>query len=166
MGDDTLLCGDQGDELMGRAGNDYLDEGAGHGMIEGGAGNDVLIGGTGADAFIVDLMSGDDIVFDLEATGEAECAFDHLALQDISPEQVSVTDGFARDWNGQSYAGVLVSWNTDGKAGAEASVLLVGLTAADLRQSDFMFVEELGFVADISDAGSWYVFPQSDDIVV
>ena len=40
-------------------------------MIEGGMGNDTIRGGTGADAFIVNRMSGHDIVLDFEARGEA-----------------------------------------------------------------------------------------------
>jgi Ca2+-binding RTX toxin-like protein len=158
MGDDTLMGGDAGDDLMGMAGTDYIDAGAGHDMIEGGEGDDFIIGGTGADAFIVDPMSGDDIVFDFEALGDAQGAFDHLALRDIRPDQVSVTDDVMREWNGTTYSGVLVSWNTDGDPEAEGSVLLAGLNKADLRQSDFMFIDEPGFVAGINDFGSWYIF--------
>jgi serralysin len=165
MGNDVLVGGDQADELMGRDGDDYLDEGAGHGMLEGGGGNDFLVGGTGADAFIVDSMSGDDIVFDFEAIGDAQGAFDHLALQDIRPDQVSVTDNVTREWNGQSYQGVLVSWNTDQDADPDGSVLLANLTSSDLRQSDFMFVDEPGFVDGVSDVGSWFIFPQSSDLL-
>jgi serralysin len=36
---------------------------------------------------------------------------------------------------------------------------------ADLRQSDFMFVEAPGFVDGIDDDGSWYIFPSSDWIL-
>ena len=166
MGADRLVGGDQADELMGMDGDDVLDEGAGHGMLNGGAGDDFLIGGAGADAFIADGMSGDDVVFDFEALGEAQGAFDHLALAGIRPNQVTLTDNAAREWNGQSYTGVLVSWNVDSDAEAEGSALLVGLSSADLRQSDFMFEEEPGFVAGVSTQGSGYIFPQSGDLVV
>jgi Ca2+-binding RTX toxin-like protein len=138
------------DELMGMAGNDYLDAGAGHDMIEGGMGNDRIRGGTGADAFIVDPMSGFDVVLDFEATGLAQGAFDHLALRDILPEQVSVAD---------TAEGAFVSWNTNADAQPEAGVLLQDVFAADLRQSDFMFVSEPGFVAGIDDFGSHLIFP-------
>ena len=150
MGDDRLLGGMGMDEIMGRAGNDEIDAGPGHDMIEGGEGDDLIYGGTGADAFIVDPMSGDDVVFDFEATGDAQGAFDHLALRDITPSQVSVQDG---------PDGALVRWNTDANPSHEGSVLLVGVYQAGLRQSDFMFVSEPGFVAGVSDYGSHLIFP-------
>lgn len=64
-GNDRLYGGAMADMLMGKDGADRLDAGAGHDMLEGGRGNDTLIGGPGADAFIVDPMSGNDVVFDL-----------------------------------------------------------------------------------------------------
>ena len=150
MGDDRLFGGDMADEVMGMEGADFIDAGAGHDMIEGGKGNDTIRGGTGADAFIVDPESGFDVVLDMEVLGMAQGAFDHLALRDILPEQVSV-----RNTN----RGALVSWNTDGDLRAEGSVLLQDVFKADLRQSDFMFVSQPGFVAGIEDFGSHYVFP-------
>jgi serralysin len=149
-GADTLLGAAMADELMGMGGNDSLDAGAGHDMIEGGMGNDTITGGTGADAFIVDPRSGFDVILDMEVRGEAQGAFDHLALRDIRPDQVTVVD---------RSEGAFVSWNTDGDAEAEGGVLLRGVFKADLRQSDFMFVDEPGFVAGINDFGSWWVFP-------
>lgn len=148
QGDNRLDGGDQADVLMGEQGRDRIDGGAGHDMIEGGEGDDRLTGGAGADAFIVEPGSGDDIIFDFEATGAAQGAFDHIALRDIRPDQVTVTD---------TGRGALVSWDTDM---GDGSVLLVGVSKADLRQSDFMFYEEPGFVEGISDFGSFYIFPQ------
>lgn len=156
--DDALYGGADADELMGMAGDDWLDAGAGHDMIEGGEGDDFIVGGAGADAFIVDDSSGHDIVFDFEATGDAEGAFDHLALDGIAPGDLTLVDGATRMWGGMSWSGVLVSWNTDFDPEAEGSVLLVGLTRADLRQNDFMFIGEPGFVPGVSDAGSWHIF--------
>ncbi|MBY0398647.1 MAG: calcium-binding protein, partial [Thermoleophilia bacterium] len=150
--DDRLIGGGQADELMGGDGDDELDEGAGHGMLEGGRGNDLLTGGTGADAFIVAPDSGFDTVTDFEATGLAQGAFDHIAFRDIMPEDVSVTD---------TGEGALVAWDVDHDGGADGSILLAGVAKADLRQSDFMFVEEPGFVEGINDFGSWYIFPES-----
>lgn len=150
MGDDRLSGGAGEDELMGMAGNDYLDAGPGHDMIEGGPGNDTIRGGTGADAFIVDPHSGNDVVLDFEARGKAQGAFDHLALMDIKPGQVHVAD---------TAKGALVSWDTNADGRAEGSVLLQNVAKADLRQSDFMFVDEPGFVAGINDYGSHYIFP-------
>lgn len=148
-GNDRLFGGAEADELMGMKGEDYLDAGAGHDMIEGGAGDDTIIGGTGGDAFIVDPGSGFDVVLDFEARGDAQGAFDHLALRDILPQQVNVAN---------TSRGALVSWNTDGDAAAEGSVLLQDVFKADLRQSDFMFVDAPGFVIGISDTGSDYIF--------
>ena len=69
---------------------------------------------------------------------------------DILPEQVSVAD---------TAEGAFVSWNTNADAQPEAGVLLQDVFAADLRQSDFMFVSEPGFVAGIDDFGSHLIFP-------
>lgn len=149
-GNDNISGGDDNDEIMGGDGDDVIDAGAGHDMIEGGKGNDTLTGGTGADAFIVRPDSGDDVVLDFEATGAAQGAFDHIAFMDILPEQVTVTD---------TAEGALVSWDTNGDGTAEGSVLLKGVPKADLRQSDFMFNARPGFVAGISTAGSYFIFP-------
>lgn len=151
-GRDHLYGGDQADELMGGKGNDHLDAGAGHDMIEGEQGNDTIVGGTGADAFIVAPGSGDDVVLDFEATGLAQGAFDHIALRDIRPDQVTVAD---------TAQGALVSWDLNGDSTADGSVLLQGVAKADLRQSDFMFIDAPGFVEGISTVGSHYVFPET-----
>lgn len=151
-GDDTLSGGAAPDALMGGDGADVLDAGADHDMLHGGMGDDILTGGTGADAFIVDPHGGRDVVLDFEASGPAQGAFDHIALVDILPGQVSVTD---------AAAGALVNWDTDGDATANGSILLRGVAKADLRQSDFMFNTEPGFVEGISTVGSWYIFPEA-----
>ncbi len=146
---DVLVGGAGEDELMGGAGDDVLDEGAGHGMLDGGHGDDTMTGGAGADAFLVDPDSGHDVVTDFEATGLAQGAFDHIALRHIRPDDVTVTD---------TADGALVAWDTDQDGRSDGSILLAGVARNDLRQSDFMFEEAPGFVADISTAGSWYVF--------
>jgi serralysin len=119
-------------------------------MLNGGMGNDAYVGGAGADAFMVMPDSGHDVVLDFEARGEAQGAFDHVALMDIMPSQVHVND---------TTNGALVWWDTDGDDMADGSILLKGVAVADLRQSDFMFNAEPAFVAGVSDVGSWYVFP-------
>lgn len=146
QGDDRLEGGDQADTLMGEDGRDKLDAGAGDDMLEGGMGDDELTGGAGADAFIVSPDSGNDIITDFQARGAAQGGFDHIALRDIRPDEVTVTN---------TQRGILVSWNTDE---GDGSVLLVGLTSSDLRQSDFMFYDEPGFVPGVSTAGSDFVF--------
>ncbi len=149
LGRDTLVGGAMADELLGADGDDVIDAGAGHDMIEGGRGNDIIVGGTGADAFIVAPNSGFDVIRDMEVRGLAQGAFDHLALRDIEPGDVEVVD-YA--------AGAFVWWDTDEDADAEGGVLLQGVFKDDLRQSDFMFIGEPGFVDGISDAGSDWVF--------
>ncbi|MBX9933480.1 MAG: calcium-binding protein [Methylobacterium sp.] len=147
-GDDRIEGGDQADLILGEQGRDRIDGGGGHDMIEGGKGDDLITGGAGADAFIVEPGSGDDVVFDFLATGAAQGAFDHIALRDIRPDQVRVAD---------TGRGALVSWNTEA---GDGSLLLDGVAADDLRQSDFMFFEEPGFVDGVSDVGSYLIFPQ------
>lgn len=149
-GNDRLYGGAMGDMLMGEDGADRLEAGAGHDMLEGGRGNDTLVGGTGADAFIVDPMSGNDVVFDFEATGPAQGAFDHLALRDIDAGDLSIRD---------TRQGALISWDVNDDGRSDGSILLKDVDVAELRQSDFMFVNEPQFVPGISDSGSDYLFP-------
>jgi serralysin len=149
FGSDTLAGGDGPDGLQGGDGDDYLDAGADHDMLEGGTGSDTLFGGAGADAFMVAPDSGHDVVLDFEAAPSAEGAFDHIALMEIEPGQVSVS---------ATELGALVSWDTNGDGVAEGSVLLQDIPIAQLRQNDFMFDTGPGFVAGINEAGSWYVF--------
>lgn len=150
MGNDRLVGGDAEDELQGGDGEDILDAGAGHDMIEGGKGNDTITGGGGADAFIVSPDSGHDVILDFMATGEAQGAFDHIALMEILPDQVTVTD---------TAGGARVSWDINGDDTADGSVLLRGVPMASLRQSDLMFVPRPGFVGGVGTVGSYYIFP-------
>ncbi len=150
MGADTLIGGAMVDDLMGMDGADSIDAGGGHDMIDGGMGDDTISGGLGADAFIVDPHSGFDVILDMEVQGEAQGAFDHLALRDIRPDQLTIVD---------RPEGAFVSWNTDRDSQAEGGVLLQGVFRVDLRQSDFMFIDAPGFVAGVSDAGSDWIFP-------
>ena len=133
-GADQLYGGAMADGLMGEAGDDTIYAGSGHDMIDGGTGNDRLNGGDGADAFVVRPDSGNDVIFGGFDAGPG--AFDHIAFEDILPNQVTVQD---------QTGGVLVSWATDAGNG---SVLIQGIHAADMSQDDFMFssVEGGGFV--------------------
>lgn len=149
IGDDKLLGGMGNDMLMGGDGKDMLDSGAGHDMLDGGMGNDAMRGGAGADAFIVSPTSGDDFVFDFEARGKAQGAFDHVAFNDINADDLRI-DGTCK--------GSLISWDVNHDGRSEGSILLQGVAVADLRQSDFMFVDEPQFVPGISTFGSDYIF--------
>lgn len=122
MGNDRLYGGAEADGLMGGAGNDLLDEGEGHGDLNGGAGDDILIGGLGADAFMISPDSGNDVIRDFTA---GPGMFDHLAINGLSWADLSFAD---------TPDGVKISW--DG-----GSVLMNGVTKADLSQDDFMFAE-------------------------
>jgi|GEM_PF-1067312 len=148
-GEDTLIGGDGADELGGGAGVDVLQAGAGHDMIDGGMGDDQIWGGTGADAFMVMPDSGNDKVFDFEAKGAAQGAFDHIAFIDILPNQVKVAN---------TADGALISWDINGDGAADGSVTLVGVPVADLRQSDFMFNEGPAFIVGVSTEGSNFIF--------
>ncbi|MFC1458309.1 MULTISPECIES: calcium-binding protein [Microvirga] len=156
-GNDHLFGGAMADSLMGEAGDDALAAGAGHDMLDGGMGDDTLDGGDGADAFIVAPDSGNDVVVGGFDAGPG--AFDHIALRDITPDQVTVQD---TSRGGQ--AGVLVSWNTDADAAAEGSIFLVGLSKNQMAQDDFMFdaadAREGGFISDdaITYDGSQLIF--------
>ncbi|QRM34638.1 calcium-binding protein [Microvirga sp. VF16] len=158
-GNDQLFGGAMADNLMGDAGNDSLAAGAGHDMLDGGVGDDVLDGGDGADAFIVSPDSGNDVVIGGFDAGPG--AFDHIALRDITPDQVSVEDA-TRDGE----TGVLVSWNTDGDPAAEGSIFLVGLSKNQMAQDDFMFNADdarVGGVIDdpaITHDGSQLIFQE------
>lgn len=149
-GNDHLSGGDEEDNLEGGDGDDFLDAGAEHDMLNGGKGDDTYVGGSGADAFMVMPDSGKDIVLDFEATGPAQGAFDHVAFIDIFPNQVTVVD---------TNNGALITWDVNADGAADGSILLKDVPVADLRQSDFMFDTEPGFVAGVSTVGSYYIFP-------
>ncbi|WP_236960213.1 calcium-binding protein [Methylobacterium durans] len=159
-GKDELYGGDAADNLMGEGGNDKLYAGAGHDMLDGGQGNDELNGGDGADAFIVGPDTGDDIITSGFDAGPG--AFDHLALRDILPGQVTVSDETST--HGDDHTGVLVSWQTNQGNG---SVFLEGLTKSEMAQDDFMFNADDGrqgaFVDDaaIMSEGSQLIFQET-----
>lgn len=126
-GNDRLIGADSADMLVGGPGNDYLNEGPGHGDLDGGPGNDILVGGTGADAFAISPTSGHDVIKDFVA---GPGIFDHLAVQDLKPEDLRFED---------TQAGVLISWDT---AKGDGSVLLENVFKKDLAQNDFMFTDD------------------------
>jgi Ca2+-binding RTX toxin-like protein len=68
-GDDHLI-GDLGaDHLYGGNGNDTLEGQAGDDLLQGDAGNDILDGDIGSDAYVMDLNSGNDLIYDFDPTG-------------------------------------------------------------------------------------------------
>lgn len=64
ISDDVLHGGIGNDTLMGEAGNDRLYGAEGDDILVGGSGNDTLIGGIGNDVFVIDKLSGSDVIVD------------------------------------------------------------------------------------------------------
>lgn len=137
-GEDLLIGGGGGDALMGGDGEDTLDEGAGHSDVDGGPGDDRLTGGLGADAFTISPDSGHDVITDFQG---GPGMFDHLAIMDLRPEDLRVTD---------TSRGALVSWKTDEGSG---SVLLAGFPASRLAGDDFMFADDRHWVTGVGEDG-------------
>lgn len=138
-GNDTLIGGGSADGLDGGEGNDRLDEGAGHGDLEGGRGNDLLTGGLGADAFVISPDSGRDVITDFQG---GPGMFDHLAIRDLQPEQLRVTD---------TAEGAVISWST---AEGTGSVLLAGFPASKLAGDDFMFTSDRHAITGVRPDGT------------
>lgn len=137
-GNDVLLGGDMGDTLGGDDGGDQLDEGMGHGDLEGGAGDDTLTGGVGADAYVISRDSGNDVITDFQG---GPGMFDHLAIRDLQPEDLRVTE---------TDLGALISWDT---AEGSGSVLLAGYPAGGLAGDDFMFTGDRHWVTGVDKDG-------------
>lgn len=62
--DDILHGGFGNDTLFGAAGSDRLYGAEGDDVLNGGAGNDILVGGIGNDTFVIDKLSGSDVIAD------------------------------------------------------------------------------------------------------
>ena len=70
-GDDPLIEGGRGDDtLEGGDGRDVLDGGSGADTLDGGGRADVLRGGSGHDHYVLDSLSGNDVVEDADGQGE------------------------------------------------------------------------------------------------
>ncbi|MFW8635380.1 CAP domain-containing protein [Cribrihabitans pelagius] len=124
-GRDVLLGRGGDDDLQGGGHRDTLRGGRGNDTLDGGNGNDMLTGGSGADHFV--FSGGNDTVtdFDPGKTGEQ---IDLGAADGIG--------GFAdlmANHSRQTSAGLEIS-DADGD-----SLLLTGVTGADLQANDFLF---------------------------
>lgn len=131
-GGNDLLKGDEGNDFIsGGGGNDVMngDDGddrlfgnSGNDVLEGGLGNDRLTGGTGADTFVFgDVGGGRDFITDF-ADGVDRIAFDLDTVNSMA--DLTITQ--------LSSGNTLVAWDT-------GSVVVVGITAADLSSADFIF---------------------------
>jgi Ca2+-binding RTX toxin-like protein len=122
-GDDRLNGAGGDDKLFGGAGDDTLIGGAGRDYLQGDGGNDVLTGGADRDTFVFGARSGHDRITDFED------GLDMLRL-------VGVTDAtsFAHLKVSSHPEGTLVSWS-----GGTASVVLVGVSPAQVTAADVLF---------------------------
>ena len=123
-GNDVLDGGGSMDSLSGGAGNDTLLGGADIDTLDGGGGNDVLAGGAGDDLFVFDNGDGDDTFTDFDALSASE--------------QVDVS-GFGFTNTGDFQAINQVGGDTVIEVDADDSITLLGVTATDVDDSDFVF---------------------------
>ena len=121
-GDDMLSGGEGNDTLQGHAGDDALDGGAGDDYLRGFAGNDRLTGGEGIDAFAFFTNWGADIVTDFANDG----------LEQLDLSRVRGVDEIADLTITDEIDGVKIAFGG-------SSILLEGLSAADLDAGDFVF---------------------------
>ena len=130
LGDDTLI-GDAGfDTLYGNGGDDLLNGGGRTDQIVGGKGDDTMTGGGGGDIFVIRRVgNGDDEVTDFQNNAD---------VVDISAFGVQNFNALKNSFNAlsQTTDGVLVDLEA---AGGSGSILLKGVTVADMDASDFIF---------------------------
>ncbi|MBF9060105.1 hypothetical protein HKCCSP123_13035, partial [Rhodobacterales bacterium HKCCSP123] len=118
-GNDTLRGGAENDRLFGGAGSDTID---------GGAGDDTLFGGLDIDTFVFGTGHGIDVIRDFDANGDII----DLTLQLMNFSGLIITDEVAGPVVAGVGAGALVIT-------AGGSILLEGVSAADLSEDDFLF---------------------------
>ena len=124
---DKLLGNKGADELFGQNGNDKLKGGNGSDLLDGGAGNDKLYGGFGDDTFQFSDGSGQDSIFDFEASNDNE---------KIDLSGMTAITGFTDLVNihmTKVGADVVID-----ATGGDA-ITLVGVQLADLDAADFLF---------------------------
>ena len=112
------------DTIIGTAADDVIVGGHGADRLDGRGGNDRITGGSGADTFVFGKAWGRDVVRDVVT--DFQDGVDHLdfhatGLADFKSLKIVGTGNDA-----------LISWNGN-------EVLLVGVRAADLGASDFIF---------------------------
>ncbi|MEX0340860.1 MAG: calcium-binding protein [Arenibacterium sp.] len=123
---DLLKGGNNADVLMGGAGNDRLVGGNGNDRLSGGKGNDILKGGNGRDTFefFSTGLTGDDVIKGFQQGRDVvEAASTYL--EDFADALRKASD---------ETNGVRIQFNED------SSVLIEGLTRADLQQGDFFIL--------------------------
>ncbi|WP_068303766.1 calcium-binding protein [Kordiimonas lacus] len=132
--DDLIEGGDGADELYGGAGDDVVAGDAGSDTLYGGGGNDTLTGGAGDDT----LRPGDGLDMLVFAAGDGADQVDGFTMGDDTLDLSATTTDFTDLASVQAAAtdtegGVLID------LGGGDSLLLTGLTVADLADTDFIF---------------------------
>ncbi|MEL7228825.1 MAG: calcium-binding protein, partial [Pseudomonadota bacterium] len=121
--DDTITGDEANNRLVGFDGNDTLDGADGNDTLIGGLGSDTLTGGTGFDVFLMDGQFNDDVITDFTAgTGLGDRIW--FRGLDLQFSQLSFDD---------TAAGLEI------QAAQYGTLLLQGITQADLAEDDFIF---------------------------
>ncbi len=121
-GADVARGGGGDDLLRGGGGQDSLIGGAGADTLVGGSGRDLLVGGSGADTFVFGEGAGRDRVRDFAPGQDLMDWSGHAGVASLA--DLSISDGAQ---------GAVVS------DGAGSTVILLGLSAAALSETDFLF---------------------------
>lgn len=119
-GQDVLFAGSGDDSIYGGVGDDTVNGGAGDDVIRGGVGNDALTGGDGADVFVFGSGFGSDLINDFDLGSDQV----NIAIANTSFPDLTIVDG-----TGGAEVSVF----------GEGFITLIGITAADLTEANFLF---------------------------
>lgn len=138
-GSDRLSGGADNDTLFGGRDNDILIGGDGDDRLIGGAGDDIYIGGGGADTFVIKNASPNRFRFGTDTESETTIADfqignDVIEISASSPVSAQSFDELIQVPPIETDGGVRLFIDPD------TSLLLLGLTEADLTDSMFVFV--------------------------
>jgi Ca2+-binding RTX toxin-like protein len=125
---DYLVGGQGADRLTGRGGDDFLSGDDGDDVLKGGEGNDALLGGAGSDS--LRGGAGSDRFTFLEIAGA-----DRIEDFEVGLDTIYIDDATYADVE-FSTVGNDTLLSIDGQSN---TILLVGVHAADLSVSDFVF---------------------------
>jgi Ca2+-binding RTX toxin-like protein len=120
-GKDRLYGGSGDDKLYGGSGDDCLLGGSGHDVLKGGSGQDKLAGGDGQDTFVFQKGGGSDTVTDFRSGHDRIDARSLSGVNSLSDLHVVQVD-----------QDVMIARGSD-------ILVLKGVTASDLDNSDFIF---------------------------
>ena len=136
-GNDVIVAGSGNDRIYANGGND---------VIAGGAGNDTMNGGWGNDTFFFEKGSGNDTISD----------FGHSASGNL--DQIVVEGTYLG--SSSSFLGTTLKFDFDGDTKADASVLLLGVSASSWKT----YMKE-GALVDASTAAGAVQVQQVHDLV-